>query len=195
MPTVLLHPYVPRYKPADQAPCWEALHGVALDTAVKVHHFACTGATDYARGLNDLWGHGVDIVICEHDIVPTSVQVMELEMCPENVLRLRLLRIKAPMLVSGQRGYRAGPVPVPGGSPGQCRGPPRRPPGALARPGLRSGATFGRRCTCTTPWPTTATTTLRPWPPSPAVSPSMWPGLRPYVPHKHARPRLTGPRR
>ena len=84
LPTVLLHPYVPGLRPSDQAPCWDALHQVALDTAVKVHHFRCAGAHDYARALNELWGHGVDIIICEHDIVPTSVQVMELEICPEN---------------------------------------------------------------------------------------------------------------
>ena len=76
---------MPGHRPADQAATWEALHQVALDTAIRLHHFRCADAHDYARALNDLWGHGVDIVVCEHDIVPTPVQVMELELCPEYV--------------------------------------------------------------------------------------------------------------
>lgn len=84
MPTVLLHPYVPGHRPADQAPCWEALHQVALDTAVRVHHFICSTPYSYAIQLDALFGFGADVVICEHDIVPRTCQVMELELCPED---------------------------------------------------------------------------------------------------------------
>ena len=36
-------------------------------------------------GLTEVWGFGADVAICEHDIVPTTAQVMELELCPEYV--------------------------------------------------------------------------------------------------------------
>lgn len=84
LPTVLFHPYVPGLRPADQAPCWEGLHQVQLDTAIRAHHFACTTPYSYAIQLEALIGYGADVLIVEHDIAVRAVQVMELECCPED---------------------------------------------------------------------------------------------------------------
>ena len=59
------------------------MHAVGLDTAIRVHHFLCSTPYSYAIQLDSLFGFGADVTICEHDIAPTSVQVMELEVCPE----------------------------------------------------------------------------------------------------------------
>lgn len=48
-----------------------------------MHHFICSTPYSYAIQLDTLFGWGADVAICEHDVVPTSVQVMELEVCPE----------------------------------------------------------------------------------------------------------------
>lgn len=84
MPTVLLHPFVAGLRPADQAPCWEGLHRVEAETAVRVKHMECTTSAAYAMGLDALFGHGCDVITVEHDMAVTPHQVMELELCPED---------------------------------------------------------------------------------------------------------------
>ena len=84
MPTILLHPYVPGLRPADQAPCWEGLHEVQIDTAVQVFHARCQGPYSYAQALTSVFGQGYDVAIVEHDIAVVPFQIVEMEVCPED---------------------------------------------------------------------------------------------------------------
>jgi hypothetical protein len=79
----ILHPYVPGLRPADQAPCWEALSVLRDERGWDVYDIPCVEEYDYAEGLNDWWEALDDVIIVEHDIAPTVEQVRELEECPE----------------------------------------------------------------------------------------------------------------
>lgn len=83
MATVVLHPYRKGYRPADQAATWEGLAEVERDLGVQVCHVEMKGETSYANAINALWGLGKDVVIVEHDIVPKTCHLTELELCPE----------------------------------------------------------------------------------------------------------------
>lgn len=80
---LVLHPYVPGLRPADQAPCWEALSQVHAHGDMMLLDFPCESEYDYAEGLELYWPPADVMVIVEHDIAPTHDQVLELAKCPE----------------------------------------------------------------------------------------------------------------
>jgi hypothetical protein len=77
----ILHPYVPGVRPADQAPCWEALSILRRNGGWDVYDVACVGEYDYAVYLGSFLEPCETMVIVEHDMVPTGEQVRELLEC------------------------------------------------------------------------------------------------------------------
>ena len=79
---LVLHPYVPGLRPADQQKSWEALSELPKHWVTDLRAWPCTGDLDYADGLNRYWDEGEVMVLVEHDIAPTWDEVVELWMCP-----------------------------------------------------------------------------------------------------------------
>lgn len=78
---VLLHPYVPGHRPADQCPTWEALADLLDMEGGQQWHVPCRNPQDYAMALRVAGGSGADVLVVEHDIVPTRELVTELVAC------------------------------------------------------------------------------------------------------------------
>lgn len=78
---ILLHPYVPGHRPADQCPTWEALSQLDMLGIDEVRHVPCTGPSNYAWALRDLVDAGEDVIVVEQDIVPTQEQWTDLRWC------------------------------------------------------------------------------------------------------------------
>lgn len=82
MALVVLHPYAPGVRPADQQPCWEALGELRLHHSIDVVDWACKGPFGYREALLSVWYWSVDLVIVEHDIVPSILEIDVLRLCP-----------------------------------------------------------------------------------------------------------------
>lgn len=82
---VILHPYAPGLRPADQCPTWEALAHLKLTGIFGIHHAACTDSWAYAAWLGHLAAECQGVLIIEHDIVPSQRQVDDMLRCPKPV--------------------------------------------------------------------------------------------------------------
>jgi hypothetical protein len=80
---IVLHPYVPGLRPADQAPCWEALSRIRKMSGFSVVDERCEEEHDYAEVLDHHFMEYVGVIIVEHDIAPTPEQAIEMASCPE----------------------------------------------------------------------------------------------------------------
>jgi hypothetical protein len=84
---IVFAPYSPTARVKEQWETREFVNDLSSpeyeDDAYSVIRWACSTPTDYANGLNRLWGVE-DIIIIEHDIVPTYTQMLELLICKES---------------------------------------------------------------------------------------------------------------
>ena len=75
---LLVHPYTPEVRPADQQKTWDAinhLHNIAVE------HVKCPkGTAVWPMEFRRLWG-STDIIICEHDIAVTQEAYNDLVSC------------------------------------------------------------------------------------------------------------------
>ena len=69
MGTVLFHPYAIDGGSRDET--WEALAGIRRMGSVAVLDAPCDDWGDYTRWLATLWGQGQQLLVLEHDLVPT----------------------------------------------------------------------------------------------------------------------------
>jgi hypothetical protein len=79
---LVLHPYAPGVRPADQQPCWEALADLRFTHGYDVLDYPCVGPFGYRDALASVWYWKADVVIVEHDIVPSPLELKALEVCP-----------------------------------------------------------------------------------------------------------------
>lgn len=78
---IVLHPYAPDARPADQLPTWEALGNLDMTGITEVRHVRCTGQFDYARALAQVYEDGDAAIIVEHDITWTHEQWGDIRWC------------------------------------------------------------------------------------------------------------------
>lgn len=81
---ILLHPYAPGVRPADQCRTWEALAALPLPEDDRRWDRPCTDELDYARWLALAEAADSYVMIVEHDIAPTVAQWAELWDCGED---------------------------------------------------------------------------------------------------------------
>jgi hypothetical protein len=83
----VLHPYAPTVPPARTRAAWQAwgtLDGWCAARGWTVYHVRCTEPDDYEIAVRAVWGT-TDLLIAEHDIVPTVAALAGLAACPEPV--------------------------------------------------------------------------------------------------------------
>lgn len=78
----ILHPFSPTVRPADQVATWAWLHEAETLGKADVKHAPCLSPKDYAIELNRHWSFYGDLVIVEHDIVPSHDSLYEFATCP-----------------------------------------------------------------------------------------------------------------
>lgn len=80
---IILHPWVPGVRPADQAPCWEALGELAY-VGLHIEHIELDPHDPYAyaRALRSRWAKD-DLVVVEHDVVPSAELLGAMLLCLE----------------------------------------------------------------------------------------------------------------
>lgn len=78
----IIHPHVPTHRPAEQAPCWEAL-AAAEEAGWPVEHVELSPADPLAYGaaLAARWDGPGDWLIVEHDVAPSVELVAEMMAC------------------------------------------------------------------------------------------------------------------
>lgn len=81
---LVLHPYAPGLRPADQCPTWEALTEFRRAVDYNVRDWPCEDDYAYARGLEYAVSHAYRLINIEHDIVPTLDQMFEMATCPQD---------------------------------------------------------------------------------------------------------------
>ena len=85
MTTLVLHPYSPTHRTADQAECWRALCSWPPSGDVVVVHAPCWGEYDYCTWLASQWAYPGDLVVLEHDITLSWEHYLALEACGRDV--------------------------------------------------------------------------------------------------------------
>lgn len=85
MSAFIVHPYSDA-RPSDRQWCYDQLEIFSTTLAdVEQYHAYCVGDTDYATALRVYWQLVGDMIIVEHDIVPTDQQIRDLMACPHPV--------------------------------------------------------------------------------------------------------------
>ena len=79
MPTVLLHPWAT--SGGARAETWAALDPIRRWGPVVVVDAPCILPTDYGDALAAVWGRGWDVLVVEHDVIPTLDAVHQLLTC------------------------------------------------------------------------------------------------------------------
>lgn len=82
---IILHPFAPQSREADQNPCWQALEKIRRQGKHIVIDVPCYTKNTYEDALKLVWGLGLDIVIIEHDIALIHQMIDELDACDEFV--------------------------------------------------------------------------------------------------------------
>lgn len=82
---IILHPYAPDVRPADQQRCWAELARWPLAWITQVVHYPCRTPLAYAEGLRAVWDEPGNLVVIEHDIALTWDEMLRLHNCDGEV--------------------------------------------------------------------------------------------------------------
>ncbi|MHB1701118.1 MAG: hypothetical protein ACYCSN_13490 [Acidobacteriaceae bacterium] len=86
MTAFLVHPFSEARRIEDRQPTNNALEALkALMPDLTQYECRCEGPNDYATGLRVYWELSGDMIICEHDIVPTEEAIRSLLACHDPV--------------------------------------------------------------------------------------------------------------
>ena len=79
--TTIFHPFNPTTRPADQIPTWQLLK--TFPPEIPRVDWLCVKPFDYHEGLVTAWQSPGDLIVIEHDNVPTLDQISDMLRCNE----------------------------------------------------------------------------------------------------------------
>ena len=83
MAYMVFHPFAPTVRPSDQVGTWTFLRRFESIGRVPVAHLPCLEPCDYAHWLDRWWSFAGDLVIVEHDVVPSLDALDGFVGCPQ----------------------------------------------------------------------------------------------------------------